>query len=173
MPLIRLWSPLTFSSVRDSNKLQAALKSCKFYCRVSVWSILFFPLPLSSLSAFSPSRACTAWAVRMLSSCQQSTATCSHVLGPWFGMSLHHPAQLNWRAEHGFGRLRTAQKSPGVIWILPAFPQLATNLLLLWCWDFSSNEIKFCVSDEKKINYFILLLWRGETKSWLYFWEPF
>lgn len=46
MPLIRLWSPLTFSSAQDSSKLPAALKSCKFDCCVSGWSILLFPLPL-------------------------------------------------------------------------------------------------------------------------------
>lgn len=110
----------------------------------------------------------------MLLNCQRGAAACIEValvpglgwvFGTWHswigGVSV---AAADW--EQPRNPLESFESSQ----LFHYWPQ---NSLRLRCWDFSSSKIKFCGSDEKKINYFILHLWKGETKSRLYFWEPF
>lgn len=148
MPLIRLWSSLTFSSAQElSQAPAAALHSCKLDHHVSGWSSFF----LSSLS-LSSRRVCTGWAVMSEDDPPLLTSySCLHPSSPWFGTGLCCLAQLNWRGESACVRLRTSQKFLRLICLFPIFPQLATKLdepLI-----FSTSKIKFCISIRRKLLY--------------------
>lgn len=181
MQEIWLWSPLTFSSAQELYKLQAAiLKSCKLDCHDDGWScsfpsqscwelVLLFPLPV-----FHSTRACFGWVVGYEDASQLPTNLCLSHSGAWFGLLPTSSWMGQWRGKQGSGKTGNHSEIPKSHSNTLSFSTCWTqNIRLLRSWDLSSNKIQFCVSDEKKINYFIPYLWREENKSWLYSWKSF